>query len=275
MGSKIRFVIADIDSTLVDSNRKLTPNTKKVIRCLHEHGVYFGIASGRPLDELAKYAEKWNLDHEFDVLIGMNGSEVWDNIQKKESSFFKLKREWIKEIIDLMSPFESNYFIYHHGNLLCRKDDDMMRRSAASSEKEIVVIEKEEEMYQEENAKIMFRVKKEIMPEIETYVKKHPSPYYKGFKTQSTLMEFADKRVSKGFALRKVCEANGISLEDVVAFGDTTNDNDMIEISGTGVCMCNGSDDTKAVADFITSKSNDEDGLADFIEKHYINVYGW
>ena len=32
---------------------------------------------------------------------------------------------------------------------------------------------------------------------------------------------------------------NNIALEDVAAFGDTTNDNDMIAISGTGVCMCN------------------------------------
>ena len=47
---------------------------------------------------------------------------------------------------------------------------------------------------------------------------------------------------------------NNIALEDVAAFGDTTNDNDMIAISGTGVCMCNGSDDTKAIADFITEK---------------------
>ena len=44
-------------------------------------------------------------------------------------------------------------------------------------------------------------------------------------------MEFADRRVSKGFALQKLCEMNNIALEDVAAFGDTTNDNDMISIS--------------------------------------------
>lgn len=240
MHNKIRLVIADIDSTLVDSKRNLTKKTKEILDCLHAHGVYLGIASGRPLDELSKNAKKWGLQYDFDFLIGMNGSEVWDNLHQKEYSYFKLKKEWIKEIIDL-----------------------------------IVVMKDVEEMYAEENAKIMFRVKEEIMPEIEKYIEKHPSPYYKGFKTQTTLMEFADRRVSKGFALQKLCEMNNIALEDVAAFGDTTNDNDMIAISGTGVCMCNGSDDTKAIADFITEKSNDEDGLAYFIEEHYLKPYGW
>lgn len=275
MHNKIRLVIADIDSTLVDSKRNLTKKTKEILDCLHAHGVYLGIASGRPLDELSKNAKKWGLQYDFDFLIGMNGSEVWDNLHQKEYSYFKLKKEWVKEIIDLMSSFESNYFIYHHGYLLCRKDDEMMHHSATSSDKEIVVMKDVEEMYAEENAKIMFRVKEEIMPEIEKYIEKHPSPYYKGFKTQTTLMEFADRRVSKGFALQKLCEMNNIALEDVAAFGDTTNDNDMIAISGTGVCMCNGSDDTKAIADFITEKSNDEDGLAYFIEEHYLKPYGW
>ena len=48
MHNKIRLVIADIDSTLVDSKRNLTKKTKEIIDCLHAHGVNLGIASGRP-----------------------------------------------------------------------------------------------------------------------------------------------------------------------------------------------------------------------------------
>ncbi len=54
MEKNIRLVICDIDSTLVTSERELTPRTRAVIHQLHTKGIYFGIASGRPLDELAK-----------------------------------------------------------------------------------------------------------------------------------------------------------------------------------------------------------------------------
>ena len=107
----LKLVICDIDSTLVDSKRNLMPTTRETIEKLHENGVYFGIASGRPLDELQRYAKIWGLSFEFDFVIGMNGSELWDNIHQKEYSYFKLKKEWIKEIIEFMRPFKSNYFI--------------------------------------------------------------------------------------------------------------------------------------------------------------------
>ncbi len=269
----MRLVLCDIDSTLVDSKRHLTPRTKAMIEKLHEQGIYFGIASGRPLDELQRYAKDWELSFDFDVVIGMNGSELWDGIHQKEYSYFKMKKEWIKETLDLMEVFECNPFIYRNGIILARKIDDMMLKSVASSKKDLALVKDDSEFYSEENAKIMFRVTDETMPAVEEYIAKHPSPYYNGFKTQSSLMEFADRRINKSYALIKLCDMCDFELEDVIAFGDTTNDNEMLACSGIGVCMCNGSDDTKAVADVITQYSNDEDGLAIYLEEHYDELF--
>ena len=270
MEKNIRLVICDIDSTLVTSERELTPRTRAVIHQLHTKGIYFGIASGRPLDELAKKAALWGISDPFDILIGMNGSELWDNLYQKEYSYFKMKKEWIKETMELMKPFDSNCFIYRDDCLLCERDDAQMRKSALTSDKHMVVVDSLSVMYEQENAKIMYRVKEDIVDEIEQYLNEHPSPYYKGFKTQPTLIEFADQRVSKAYALKKFCECNRITPEEVVAFGDTTNDNDMLAYSGLGVCMINGSDDTKAIADDITAYSNDEDGFARYMEEHFL-----
>lgn len=270
MKKDIKLVICDIDSTLVTSNHILTGRTKDIIETLHRQGIYFGIASGRPLDEITKKAEIWGFTYNFDILIGMNGSQLWDGIQGKEYNYYKMKKEWLKETIELMEPFHGNSYIYRNGKLLCQKIDAKMLESAKSSNKDAVTVDDISEMYEEENAKIMFRVKADVMPEIEDYLTKHPSPYYKGFKTQPTLMEFADRRISKAYALKQFCEMNQISLNEVVAFGDTTNDNEMIKCAGLGVCMCNGSDDTKAIADAITDKSNNEDGFADYVETYIL-----
>ena len=55
-----------------------------------------------------------------------------------------------------------------------------------------------------------------------------------------------------------------------MAFGDTSNDNEMLKVAGCGVCMINGTDDTKACANAITTYDNDHDGLAIYLEESEI-----
>ena len=61
------------------------------------------------------------------------------------------------------------------------------------------------------------------------------------------------------------------TLKDVVAFGDTSNDLEMIQESGIGFAMKNATTDLKQVADQITSKDNNHDGLLYEIEKQFLS----
>ena len=70
--------------------------------------------------------------------------------------------------------------------------------------------------------------------------------------------------IDKGVALKIACEELRISLEEVVACGDMDNDIPMIEAAGTGICLANGSENTKKAADIITEKDVYHDGLGDF-----------
>ena len=65
----------------------------------------------------------------------------------------------------------------------------------------------------------------------------------------------------KAEALRTLVGEWHMSMADVVAFGDDTNDTDMVRDSGLGVALDNAVEEVKAVADCVT-KSNDEDGVA-------------
>ncbi len=66
---------------------------------------------------------------------------------------------------------------------------------------------------------------------------------------------------NKAVALRHLVESWGMTLADVVAFGDDTNDVEMVALSGHGVAVENAVAEVKAVADYITA-SNDGDGVA-------------
>ena len=79
-------------------------------------------------------------------------------------------------------------------------------------------------------------------------------------------IEVLHPSVSKGLALDVLCRRFGIERERVLAFGDNVNDVEMLEFAGLGVAMANGSPEALAVADRITA-SNDEDGIAVMLEE--------
>ena len=118
--------------------------------------------------------------------------------------------------------------------------------------------------------KVGFRVKEEDMPAIEARAAQMRKEGYTSFKTESTMYEFCNAKASKGALLKTFCQAHGIDLAQVWSFGDMTNDISLFEVSGHGVCMANGSPDAKAAAQVITEKGVDEDGWADFVERHLL-----
>lgn len=270
-----KIVICDIDGTLIVKHHLLTPRARDVIENLRRHDVCFGVASGRSMVEIKRMIQSWGLNH-LDLMIGLNGSVLWDGIDQKEYTYFILKRAWIKEIIEEMTKYNvSNILMYKGNQLLCTQLDEMACSSAAASKMEAVKVTSLEEFYSEDNAKIMFRVQKEDMEEIEHHFSSSQNENYRAFKTQATLLEFSDVRVSKAYTLKKFCESHAVDMQDVIAFGDTTNDNDMLIASGWGVCLHNGSADTKAIADEVTDLPCDKDGWADYMERKILIPEGW
>lgn len=81
-----------------------------------------------------------------------------------------------------------------------------------------------------------------------------------------TYLEIVAWRAGKENAIVNYCKANGFDLSEVVAFGDSVNDIEMLQTAGLGVAVGNAREELKAVADYITL-SNDEDGVAIVIEK--------
>lgn len=78
-------------------------------------------------------------------------------------------------------------------------------------------------------------------------------------------LEIMPKGVSKASALKKIAEKVGVSLNEVMAFGDAENDIAMIEEAGIGVAMGNAMDTLKEKADLVTA-TNNENGIGQVIE---------
>jgi len=71
----------------------------------------------------------------------------------------------------------------------------------------------------------------------------------------------------KAHALTKVMEYLERDTKDVTVFGDSVNDIGMFKLAGTSVAVSNALDEVKAVADVVLPHSNDEDGVAKYLNK--------
>jgi len=71
----------------------------------------------------------------------------------------------------------------------------------------------------------------------------------------------------KAHALQKVLDHIGREASDLTVFGDSVNDIGMFKLAGTSVAVSNALDEVKAVADIVLPHSNDEDGVAKYLDK--------
>lgn len=269
--NKPKVIVADIDGTLVPRHQELSLDTINTIKNIRRNGIYFGIASGRPKNELASLLTKWKkLGIENDLVIASNGCVLIDNINNLEHEYYFLQPKQIKEAFRFMKPFKYNPTCAIDGKSCCGYYDEFVKISEKYIGTKVILCESKDyhEMWQQPVGKIMFRVDAEDMPKIEDYYQKNKPHNIIGFKTNPMAFEFTDPRASKGVALENFCKAHNIDIKDSMAFGDTTNDNQMLLKAGIGVCLKNGSDDTKKCANYITDYDVDNDGFAQFIHKN-------
>ena len=99
------------------------------------------------------------------------------------------------------------------------------------------------------------QILKEKLPELTIY------------KSSRFYIEVLSGEASKSRAIAFLLEKWGMTKDEIIAFGDSYNDIDMLEYAGFGVAMGNAPDPVKASANAVTD-DNDHDGLAKAINTY-------
>lgn len=268
----VKLIVCDIDNTIVPKHKKPSDRTLKCIREFPKRNILFGLASGRDVRSLRDLAKSWGIH--CDILIGNNGGEYQDEITGEYSILPKINKEDLKQIFKIMEPFKDqvNTSMHVNGEHVIRRLDEQTMASFKyhNNGKLPRVVKDESEFWSEDAYKVGFRTPAEIMEKVEKRVSEFNSDVFKGFKTEFTMFEFARKEADKGKMLVHFCKAHKIDIKDSMAFGDMTNDVSLLKDAGTGVCLKNGSVDAKEAADEITDLSIEDDGFADYVEKHIL-----
>ncbi len=266
----ITAVVADIDGTLNMKGSSLGPRTIAALEGLHERGILFGTASGRPFDQRSlDNARVWGLSFPFDMAIGMNGGDLWDKDHEGVEHIMLLEAPHVREILSFMWPCDCNIIVYEdaYDHVLIRRMDDRFALIAKNMHANWECVSREV-MGRKDTGKIEIQYDKADEDLIMGVIANHPSPHWSAVRTSPGTVEFMRPGLDKGVALRRYAERNDIPIGQIMAVGDMDNDIAMIAAAGWGVCMANGCDEAKAVADAVTEYGVGEDGFGRYFEDH-------
>lgn len=268
MTQPVTLVAVDLDGTLLNSEKKVTEKTKEAIRNLKNHGILFGVVSGRPVESGVILAKDWGLDDSISFFIGMNGGVLYDTRRKTKETYSILNGPLVWEIIKHYQDMPDLHFEVMVGNkrYVAYSTEETLANAKLYGEEEIIV-DLEDFLHDRNVNKLIIRSKPEDQPKVAEIAKTIKLPGITGFSTSDVLFEFVDPDINKGFGVQKVCQHFGLNLDNVVAFGDENNDVEMLMLAGTGVAMNNALPSVKAIADVVSDYTNDQDAIAHYIDE--------
>ena len=262
-----KLLVLDIDGTLTNSKKEITPATKEAILRIQEMGVHVAIASGRPTPGTRKVAETLELDRFGNYVLSFNGGRVI-NCKTKEIVLDKtIPAEMAGVLCEEANRYGVGILTYDDEFALAGTDvDEYMELEARINGLAI----KEVGDFKDT---VTFPVNKCLMtgePEYLATVEKKLKEKYAGslniFRSEPFFLELMPKGIDKASVLKRFISFLGIGRDEVICCGDGYNDLTMIEFAGLGVAMANAREEVLAAADYVTA-SNDEDGIVKVIEK--------
>lgn len=256
----IKVFVSDLDGTLFDEDHQLPSKSRSLITMLRQNGYRFGIATGRPRMSAETVIE--DLEDLVDFAVFENGAEAYDFTNGTQIFQYPLDRVAALEVIANARKFNLNPTLTVNDKMYT--DDGSRFEGYDSKIRNILVVGDVTLAVQDAQAKILVNGTPEVLQPLIDYTKAVGNPAYKAVKTGTDLLEFMDPRVNKTLGIQWYLENHGLTMENVVAFGDNDNDVEMIEAAQIGVAVKNATDSVKAVAR-MHCDSNIENGVYKFI----------
>lgn len=259
----IKLIAIDIDGTLVNSKKEITPAVKEAILSAKKQGKKIVICTGRPLSGAQRYLDELGLNNQDDQFVVSFNGAVTESTNGKV--LFKRGLNY-SEYIDLEAIARKLKLHFHAVGLnrIYTANRDIGHYTIYNSR--IVRLEVSyrtaEEMRRIPIIKCMYIDNPEYLDE------KIKDPLFDQMKKRVTFSktepfyyEATAANTDKATGLKVLCEHLGIKAENVMALGDQANDMPMIKYAGLGVAMGNAVAITKKNADQITTDC-DHDGVA-------------
>lgn len=266
---KYMLAAIDIDGTLSNSNKELSGYTVSTIIKAQKSGMKIVIASGRPTHGLAYYANLLQIYDYGGFVMAYNGGQITNWETGKIIYNQALDSETIAQAIKLARQTNTTIIAYSETEILTESPNDMFIPRLSRNNR--MPIHGVDDFLQTALAmnpapvKLLLSCPSDVIDEKVKIFKEELKDRMDVFRSADTFIELVPKGIDKGASLSFLAEKLNIHPDQIIAFGDESNDISMLRFVGMGVAVVNATQPAKAAADLIT-KSNNEDGVAHVLD---------
>lgn len=262
-----KIVFSDIDGTLLNNKRELSPGTIEAIKKLKDKVPFILISARMP-------AAMRHLQKELDIhhlpMICYNGGLILAD--EKVLSSTEIPISTLEELHRWNSKIDCHLSLYHMDEWYVPQMDKWAEREYNNTKvlpdvkpnKEVIKKWKEEGKGAH---KIMAMGKEEHIDQIRDFLNDSFPGQLHLYRSKDTYLEIAPKKISKFTAIEVLLEKHfGFSTEEAVAIGDNYNDVEMLKYVGYGVAVGNARPEAIEAANVVAGLSI-EDGVAKILGK--------
>ena len=266
---RYRLLAIDLDETLLDANSSISTRSREAIGAAVERGVFVIISTGRMYQGSIPYAKELDLNPTWPVISyqgalikTVNTGEVLLHCPMTLPTAVAVaaaaeeKNEEICAYIDERCYInrENRYSQFYRERYdtpveIVGRLDRFLERDGRRPTKLTIF-----------NWDGDFAALKKNLRE------SHPNEFTM-LRPYPFFLEFTHQKATKGQALRWLADKLDIRREEIISFGDSPNDLDMIQYAGLGVAVANAVPEVLEAADLVTA-ANIEDGVACLIEEY-------
>ncbi len=268
---RFRLIAADLDDTLLDENSQISSRNREAIQKAVERGVWFIIATGRMFKTSVPFMEDLALNGDC-PLINYHGALVKSSQSKRIILHQPLNNKLAIAVVEEAERQDCHVSLFFNDNLYIREESEYSRYYQSFAKIDPQPVGSLSTFLKNKGAapsKISIIRWDGTIDQIEASLRDAFGNKLAILQSRPFFLEITDRKATKGQALRWLAEQEGIRPEEVIAFGDGHNDLDMVSYAGLGVAMANARPELLKAADIITS-SNNEDGVAEVIEKYVL-----
>lgn len=262
-----KILVLDIDGTLTNSEKAISPETKKGLMLIQERGHIIILASGRPSSGMMCYAKELELEKYGGYLLSFNGARIincrtGDIVYQQTLPRFILPKiyRFAKENECGLITYCGDYVVSGTGI------DEYIELEARINGMPVREVDDFLHFIDFDVNKCLMTAPPEKAEKLTAILQEKFEGILSIYRSEPFFIEIMPKNIDKASSLHRMLETVGLKKEDVICCGDGYNDVTMVAYAGIGVAMENAREEVKAVADYIT-KSNDEDGLVEVIDK--------
>jgi len=264
VASTISLVLADVDGTLVTTEKVLTLRAAEAVKDLQAAGIDFAITSGRPPRGMSMLIEPLALQG---AIAGFNGG-VFVNPDLSVIESHTLEPATAKQALELILDQGLDAWVYTEQEWLIRnRDAPHVARETWTVKFDAKVVGSFTDGHLAHAVKIVgISDDIELVAASEKVVQNALGEKASAARSQPYYLDVTHPLANKGTVVATLSKLLNFPPEQIVTIGDMPNDVLMFRKSGFSIAMGNSSDQVKAQASAVTD-SNENEGFANAMRK--------